>query len=119
MMKLLLALGAAATVGGAAFHAMLKSSVPARNSTVVTSPAKVTLTFSEGITVAVSTISILKADSSVVEKLAVKGTSDPAVVEGAVAKPLAPGKYIVRWRTASSDDGHVTRGVFAFTVGVK
>lgn len=97
------------------FHTALKSSLPARGSTVP-SPAKVSLTFTEGVVLAQSGISILKADSSVVEKLVVKGTGDPATFEGAVTKPLAAGKYIVRWKTGS-DDGHVVRGVYAFTVG--
>lgn len=98
----------------AMFHTALKSSMPARGSTVP-SPAKISLTFTEGVVVAQSAISILKPDSSLVEKLVVKATQDPATFEAAVTKTLAPGKYLVRWKTGS-DDGHVVRGVYGFTV---
>ena len=110
-MKALLAIALASTL---LFHTALKSSIPARG-TSVASPAKVSLTFTEGVVLAQSGISILKSDSSLVEKLDVKGTKDPATFEAAVTKPLSPGRYIVKWKTGS-DDGHVVRGAYAFTV---
>jgi methionine-rich copper-binding protein CopC len=99
---------------GTLFHTALKSSLPAKDASVAAVPT-VTLTFTEGVVLAQSAISILKPDSTLVEKLAVKGGSDPAVIIGAVTKPLAPGKYLVRWKTGS-DDGHAVRGTYGFTV---
>ena len=110
-MKFVLVISLAAL---ALFHTALKSSIPARGA-VVTAPAMVSLTFTEKVNAALSSISILKADSSEVEKLAVKATTDPARIEGAVKTRLAAGRYIVRWKTVSAD-GHAVRNVFAFTV---
>ena len=117
LFKSLLTLIAAGTVAGGAFHAELKSSMPAKNSTGP-SPAKVTLTFTEDVNVTVSAISILRSDSMEVAKLVVKATSDAATIEGAVTKSLNPGKYLIRYRTASAD-GHAVRGTFGFTVAAK
>jgi methionine-rich copper-binding protein CopC len=117
LFKGLLALLAATTVASGAFHTELKSSMPAKNSSGA-SPTKVTLTFTEDVNVAVSAIAILKSDSTEVAKLLVKATSDAATIEGAVIKPLAAGKYLVRYRTASAD-GHAVRGSFGFTVAAK
>jgi methionine-rich copper-binding protein CopC len=99
---------------GSFYHTALKASNPARNS-VVAAPTLVSLTFTERVNAALSSISVLKADSTEVEKLVVKSTTDPARIEGAVKTRLAPAKYIIRWKTVSAD-GHVVRNVFAFTV---
>lgn len=110
-MNLLFAIALAAT---SFFHATLKSSNPARNA-VVAAPTEVSLTFTEKVNAALSSINILKADSSQVEKLVVKTTSDPARIEGDVTTKLAPAKYLIQWKTVSAD-GHVVRSVFGFTV---
>jgi methionine-rich copper-binding protein CopC len=99
---------------GTFYHTALKSSNPARNA-VVPAPTMVSLTFTEKVNAALSSISILKADSSEVEKLAVKATTDPARIEGPVKTRLAPAKYIIRWKTVAAD-GHVVRSAFGFTV---
>ena len=96
------------------FHTALKSSLPSKDATVNAVPS-VTLTFTEGVVLAQSAISILRPDSTLVEKLVVKGGTDPAILVGTVTKPLAPGKYLVRWKTGS-DDGHAVRGTYGFTV---
>lgn len=36
-------------------------------------------------------------------------------VTAPVTRAIAPGKYMIRWKTAA-DDGHVARGTIAFTV---
>ena len=96
------------------FHTALKSSIPAKGATVA-APTAVTLTFTESINVNLTTIAITHADSSVVEALVVpKGVASEKVA-APVTKPLAAGKYLIKWKTAS-DDGHVVRGAFAFTV---
>jgi methionine-rich copper-binding protein CopC len=117
LFKTLLTLATAGTIATGVFHTELKSSTPAKNSTGP-SPAKVTLTFTENVNAAVSAISILKSDSTEVAKLVVAATPDSATIEGAVATPLAAGKYLIRYRTASAD-GHAVRGTFGFTVTKK
>lgn len=114
LFKSLMTLLTAGAVATGAFHTELKTSTPAKDSRGG-SPTSVTLTFTEGVNVAVSAIAILKADSTEVAKLVVKPTKDAATIVGAVTTPLAPGGYIVRYRTASND-GHAVRGAFAFTV---
>ena len=98
------------------FHAELKSAMPAQNSTLDKSPTMVMLTFTEDVNVKVSTLSVMKSDSSVNEKLTVKPGNDKATFMGTVTKTLAAGKYMVKWHTASADDGHVTSGSYWFTV---
>lgn len=110
-MNVLLAVFLAA---GSFFHTALKASKPAKDA-VVAAPTEVSLTFTERVNAALSSIIILKADSSQVEKLVVKATSDPAQIEGAVSTRLVPARYAIRWKTVSAD-GHVVRGVFGFAV---
>jgi len=115
MLKLFLGLGASAAVAVGAFHLELKSSIPMKDQTVPVSPAKVSLTFSEAVDFKLAAISILRPDSTEVAKLTVAGTKDPRTIEGAVSAKLAPGSYLVRWK-AASDDGHVVRQAYAFSV---
>jgi methionine-rich copper-binding protein CopC len=115
MLKLSLVVGAAALLTAGAFHLELKSSIPGKDTTVSAAPAKVSLTFSEAVDARLAAISILRTDSTEIEKLAVTSAKDPATIEGAVKTALRPGRYLVRWR-AASDDGHVVRQVFAFSV---
>lgn len=103
-----------ALVAASFYHTALKSSSPAKDA-IVPAPATVSLTFTEKVNAALSSIIILKTDSSQVEKLVVKATSDPARIEGAVTTKLAPARYLIRWKTVSAD-GHVVRNVFGFTV---
>ncbi|MEP6590894.1 MAG: copper resistance CopC family protein [Gemmatimonadota bacterium] len=114
MSKLLLTLTTAGVLATGWFHVELKSCLPGKNSRA-TSPAKVTLTFSEEVNAAVSAIAILRADSTELTKLVVKPSTNAATIEAAVPTKLPAGNYIVRWRTAS-DDGHAVRGTYAFTV---
>ena len=96
------------------FHTALKSSIPAKGS-VVASPTAVSLTFTESVNVKLTTIAVMKPDSSVVEVLVVPPGPSTEHVGATVTKPLVPGKYLIKWKTAS-DDGHVVRGMIPFTV---
>jgi methionine-rich copper-binding protein CopC len=96
------------------FHTALKSSIPAKGS-IVTTPKTVTLVFTEPVNVNLTTIAITLADSSAVESLVVPKGAAAATVVAPVTAALKPGKYLIKWKTAS-DDGHVVRGVFAFAV---
>lgn len=105
-------------LAGASYHAGFKSAIPAPNSTVA-SPAKISITFSEAVMAPpISNFALLNAaDSSEVMKLTISAkVGDKATIEAAVPKPLAPGRYIVRWKNGAADDGHSLRGSFAFSV---
>ena len=96
------------------FHTALKSSIPAKNAAVA-SPTSVSLTFTEAVNVNLTTLVITRPDSSVVQTLTVAHGAPAATVGAPVTKPLAAGKYLIKWKTAS-DDGHVVRGAIPFTV---
>lgn len=99
----------------ALFHTALKSSIPAKGTTVP-SPTRVSLTFTEPVNVNLSTIVIMKPDSiAVVESLIVAKGPAAATFMAPVIKALLPGKYLIKWKTAS-DDGHAVRGIIPFTV---
>lgn len=101
---------------GTLFHAMLKSSIPARGAMLAQSPTQVTLVFTEGVNLAGTSATILRNDSSVVARLALKRGGNADTVRAPVTTTLAPGKYLIRWRAAAADDGHRTTGVVDFSV---
>ncbi|MDP8984593.1 MAG: copper resistance protein CopC [Pseudomonadota bacterium] len=101
-------------MGGSVFaHAKLASSVPASNAQVAAAPTTLTLTFDEEVKLA-----LLKLSSG--------GKGTPVTVDRkakaakTVVLPLpalSPGTYEVHWTAVAADDGHITKGTFAFTVG--
>ncbi len=103
---------AAATAASA--HAALVKSNPAA-SAEVPAPKVISLTFSEELTPAFSTFDLTTANG---DKVAVKTSvaKDGKTVTGKPQAPLAPGAYKVAWRAAAADDGHKTKGTFAFAV---
>src|SRR5271168_1987273 len=93
-------------------HAKLQSSTPAKDAQLTESPKTLTLTFNEAAQVAAL-------------KLVGDGKDIPiAVDKNAKAGPsftfplpaLAPGSYTVQWTAVAADDGHVTKGSFAFSI---
>ncbi len=97
------------------FHAELKSSIPARGSSVH-SPATVSLTFTEEVSRAGTVIQLMRGDSTAFARLVVQATKDPATVTAKVLKALPPGAYYIKWRTVASDDGHASSGTVPFRV---
>ncbi|MEX2184825.1 MAG: copper resistance CopC family protein, partial [Chloroflexota bacterium] len=90
------------------------SSAPADGATTQGSPAEIIAVFSEP----------LRADGSGITLRDAAGTTvatgqldpaDPSRLIIADVPDLAPGEYEARW-TAASDDGHLVRGTWAFTV---
>jgi hypothetical protein len=97
-------------------HAMLDHASPSVGSTVSPAPKAVTLTFTEALEPAFSTIEVQNAQGAKVQ------AGKAAVVSGngaqlrAALKPLPPGSYKVIWHVLSVDT-HRTQGDFSFTVG--
>ncbi|HEY4320995.1 MAG TPA: copper resistance CopC family protein [Gemmatimonadales bacterium] len=116
MFKLLLSVAALAAVTGVMRHAGLKSSMPAKGAMLSESPKVISLTFTEGVLLPATSIAILKADSTVLEKLVVKAVAGDTTVAGALKTPLPKGTYIVKWRNGAKDDGHPSSGTFSFMV---
>lgn len=115
MLKLLAAL--ALVSAGALFHTELKSSFPEKDAILTSAPMKVTLTFTGKVDAKLSSIAILKPDSTEMAKLQVRATDDAKTIEAAIPRQLPPGRYVVRWRTASAD-GHPVRNAYAFSINV-
>ncbi|AUG78757.1 ABC transporter [Kitasatospora sp. MMS16-BH015] len=119
---LLAALGAAlillvAGAGSAAAHATLISTDPSQNAVVPTAPAAVTLTFSEGVSLAPDSVRVLGPDGKAVDQGNpghADGKADTARVQ--LNSGLANGTYTVAWR-AVSEDSHPVGGAFTFSIG--
>jgi copper resistance protein C len=102
-----------AVVWMTAWHAVLLSSVPARESAVRGPDLAIVLQFSERIDVRRSRVALLRPDHRT-ELLSVAGGTAPGALESA-AHGVSPGSYRIQWQVLSAD-GHVTRGEVPFTV---
>ena len=106
---LVVALGAPAAYA----HAHLDHAVPAAGSTVDTPPHDVSLTFTQNLEPAFSTVTVTDASGANVAQ----GKAD---ISGNVMrldlKPLGPGSFTVHWHAVSVDT-HITEGTFSFQVG--
>lgn len=111
---LLIALALPATA--LVMHPKLVSSSPAANTTVATSPASVTATFNEKITVGLSRLTLWDAASRAVALDSfTTAADDNKTLTAKVPTPLVPGRYTVRWQAAGGD-GHPMKGEFTFGV---
>ena len=101
---------------GAHAHAMLDRANPAVGSTVSPTPKSVTLTFTEALEPAFSSIEVRNAQGEAVR--AGKAVVDPTnrTQLRVALKPLPAGTYKVIWRVLSVDT-HRTQGDFSFSVG--
>jgi methionine-rich copper-binding protein CopC len=93
-------------------HAELESSNPDDGAQLTTAPTAVSLTFTEGLTAAKSSLVLEGPDGEV-------GTARPEADGASEIRldglTLAPGAYTIRW-TAAADDGHIERGTTTFTI---
>jgi len=94
-------------------HAFLDHASPLVGSTVHAAPHEVSLTFTQNIESAFSTVEVTDAGGARVDQ-------GKAQISGNVVrvglKPLAAGTYKVRWHVLSVDT-HRTEGSFSFSVG--
>ncbi|OEZ63951.1 copper resistance protein CopC [Duganella sp. HH105] len=99
-------------------HASLKSSNPAANAVLDSSPKEIALIFNEKVEPAFSSITLTGAAGRVLAgALSDKATVDnanPAILR-LVLPPLPAGAYTVAWAVAGPD-GHRRKGEFTFTV---
>jgi methionine-rich copper-binding protein CopC len=104
-----LLLGAAVNI-----HTHLVKADPAVDDTVAAAPKQVQLWFNERPEVALSGATLMKEDHSPVAVIKMLATEDSLSIAGPVPVTLAPGRYMVMWKTGSRD-GHVVRGTYYFT----
>ena len=108
----------AGSARGAAAHANFERSDPPANSILETAPAQIKVWFTEEPETQFSELQVFDSSRQRVDRDDTKSVAgDPRAL--AISLPdLAPGTYTVVWKTLSTVDGHVTRGAFAFTVGL-
>ena len=94
-------------------HAQLVSSEPARDATVGTAPASVTLTFSERLNPDFTTIVVSDAAKQRIPAAAPAVDAERGTVS--LTEPLGNGAYTVAYRVVSVD-GHTVQGSYPFTV---
>jgi len=94
-------------------HAILMSSNPARNSTVLGEELDIVLHFNSRID-ATRSLLILVLPGEKTQSLSVVKSGAPEVME-AKAFHLAAGGYVLRWQALASD-GHISRGEIPFNV---
>jgi copper resistance protein C len=106
--------------GAAAMHLKLVRSDPVANSTVATSPTRITLWFSQRPEVAVSSVQLRSGSGTTAVERALapltRATMAGSPIVAPVGAALVPGQYEIVWRTMARD-GHVLNGVIPFTVG--
>ncbi len=98
--------------GPCAAHAKLQSSSPANNAQLSEAPKTLTLKFSEAAQLAVLKLARDGKEVSVRLDKSAKATQEITLT----LPPLSPGKYSVQWAAVAADDGHVTKGSFAFSI---
>ena len=99
--------------GGAHAHAMLASASPPVGGSVGAAPHQVTLSFTQGLEPAFSSVQVTDSKSARVDggKAQVSGSTMTVGL-----KALSPGTYKVHWHVLSVDT-HKTEGSFSFRVG--
>ncbi|HEY0736347.1 MAG TPA: FixH family protein [Herpetosiphonaceae bacterium] len=97
-------------------HAELIGSDPADGEVLATPPSRVHLQFSEPIEREFFTLEVYTADRVRVDGRDARIPADDVAALEASVTIRDPGTYTVVWRVLSID-GHVVRGVFAFSVG--
>ena len=94
-------------------HAFLDHAEPRVGSTVPTAPREVSLSFTQNVEPAFSSVEVSDANGARVD------LGKPSISAGVMRvglKPLSPGTYKVRWHVLSVDT-HTTEGSFSFHVG--
>ncbi|HET6615773.1 MAG TPA: copper resistance protein CopC [Dehalococcoidia bacterium] len=128
-MRRLLAVGAAIAAAGAAFalvvsiagaHARLDESTPAVGEVVQTSPPQVSVTFTQEIQKITGTYGIDVFDANeneVTTQDAVLSDADRRILTVDLPPSLPAGRYVVRYKNVSDEDGDPFEGAYAFYVG--
>lgn len=98
----------------AAAHPFLVRTEPAAGARLDVSPRLISLQFSEALGAGRPEVSLVRKGESASERVLMASASGGRVLRGDVS--LDPGVYRVEWRVVA-DDGHLSGGDFAFSVG--
>ncbi len=116
---LALLLGAALLLGheDVAAHAAFDRSDPAPNSILPTSPASVTVWFTEPLEFGYSSAALYDQRGAPVPGAVSEPGDDDFSLRIPLTEPLERGTYSLVWDNLSAADGHTAQGYIAFTVG--
>lgn len=110
-----LSLIAAAGFTAGLVHNQLTRSTPGAGETLKATPAQIVLWFKERPEVRLTSVILMRGDSSFVASIKAVAGPDSLAAALPVTSPLTPGQYLVSWRTTSAD-GHAIRGSFGFSI---
>ena len=116
-MKVRVLIAAALTAclsSGAWAHAHLSQPDPAENSTVA-APTQVRLSFSEGVELAFSEVTLVSDSGETVKTQLSLAQGAPVTVIAIPVSPLKAGAWQVQWKVVSVDT-HRSQGQYRFTV---
>ncbi|HEV8598668.1 MAG TPA: copper resistance CopC family protein [Gemmatimonadales bacterium] len=111
----LIPLAAATLLVSGMVHNHLVKSAPANGERLAQAPKEVRLWFNERPEIPFTSVTLLRSDSTKIVTLKAVATDDSMAAAVPLLTPLPAGKYLVSWRTASSD-GHAIRGMFEFSI---
>ena len=111
----LIPLGAVTLLATAMVHNHLVKSSPADGELVHAAPKEIRLWFNERPEIPFTSVTLMRSDSTKIATIKATATTDSMVAAVPVPAALPEGKYLVAWRTASSD-GHAIRGIFGFSI---
>jgi copper resistance protein C len=97
-------------------HNQLLKTEPAAHAALKAAPARVQFWFGEKPDMTITKITV-KGPSGAVETTPARPVSEKVIALDFKGK-LSAGEYTVSWQTAG-DDGHVSKGVFSFTVAAQ
>lgn len=97
-------------------HAQLDRSAPAAASVQSEAPKEVMIWFTEAVEPKFSAIEVRDAKGAAVQNGTAEGVAGNTAQLRVSLKPLAPGRYTVKWRVLSVDT-HRSQGEFGFRVG--
>ena len=108
--------GLLALMAPAFAHAHLNAAMPPANGTVAQAPSELDLTFSEGIDLKFTGVTVTgPGRAAVAPGAARRGAGGNVTLVVPLAAPLAAGTYRVDWH-ALATDGHKTTGSYSFSV---
>lgn len=109
-------LALAAPIQSAQAHPRLLSAEPAADSRLTTLPTRLSLSFSEQLTLALSRLTLSDSVGRAVALDTLRaGAGDAKSLTARIRGALAPGRYVVRWQAAGAD-GHPVRGEYRFEI---
>ena len=104
-----------ASVAPAIAHALLDHAEPPVGSTITNPPSELKIWFTHFLKPGHCTIQVRDAHGKQVDKKDSHCAANDKMLLQVSLPVLAPGTYSVTWH-ATSDDGHMTRGKFKFTI---